>query len=227
MRQHASRTVAVLGSLVVLLAGCAGATERASAPQPGSSPQGTATPRSTDPAELPTYFDRTFDGSGLRLGAVRERTSQYTSHDATYRGDGLRISGVLNVPVGDGPFPAVVLAHGWIDRDRYVTGQGMERERATLASNGYLALHVDYRNHASSDRDPGLKRSLYLAYAVDVINAVHALRASDEVPIDDDRIAVMGRSMGGPVMYQVLEIAPELVRAGVAYAPQSALEADN
>jgi hypothetical protein len=30
----------------------------------------------------------------------------------------------------------------------------MTRERGYLAANGYVALHVDYRNHAESDDDP-------------------------------------------------------------------------
>ena len=49
-------------------------------------------------------------GGDLRLGAVRERTSAYTSYDVTFAsttaGGGtapLRISGVLNVPTGRGP----------------------------------------------------------------------------------------------------------------------------
>ena len=87
---------------------------------------------------------------------------QYTSYDVTYRSrsttprgeEAYRISGVLNVPTGRGPFPAVVLAHGYIDPAVYVRGQGMTRERGYLAARGYIALHVDYRNHAESDDDP-------------------------------------------------------------------------
>jgi dipeptidyl aminopeptidase/acylaminoacyl peptidase len=192
--------------------------------RPSAAPSSTAP---VEPVSLPAYFDRDFDGGGLRFGQVRERTASYTSYDVTYRSERWRISGVLNVPRGEGPFPAVVLAHGWIDRDAYVRGQGMTRERGYLADSGYIALHVDYRNHAESDRDPGLVRNFYYGYAVDVINAVNALRSSDRVPVAGDRVAVMGRSMGGSVVYQVLEMAPDLVSAGVAYAPQSSLEADN
>ena len=83
-------------------------------------------------------------GDRLTLGAVRERTAAYTSYDVTYRSrsttdrgeESYRISGVLNVPTGRGPFPAVVLAHGYIDPAFYVRGQGMTRERGFLASRG-------------------------------------------------------------------------------------------
>lgn len=224
-----------------LLAGCGGASGRpVSAPSTApsrSAPSASAPPsaassaspaaRPTDPASIASYFDRRFSGGDLRIGRVREQTTRFTSYDVTYRSERRQISGVLNVPAGPGPFPAVVLAHGSIDRDIYVRGQGMTRERGFLADNGYIALHVDYRNHAESGDDPDLERNLYLGYAVDVINAVTALRASPQVPVDDGRVAVMGRSMGGSLVYQVLEMAPDLVRAGVAFAPQSSLEADN
>jgi dipeptidyl aminopeptidase/acylaminoacyl peptidase len=176
---------------------------------------------------LARWFDRELSAGGLRLGAERERTRDYRSYNVTYRSQDLRISGVINVPTGRGPFPAVVLAHGYIDPAVYVRGQGMPRERRWLASAGYIALHVDYRNHAASDDDPALQRTARLGYSVDVLNAVLALRATDALPVDDDRIALMGRSMGGGVVYRALQMAPGLVDAGVVFASVSSDEADN
>jgi dipeptidyl aminopeptidase/acylaminoacyl peptidase len=171
----------------------------------------------------------------LRLGAVRERTSEYTSYDVTYRSrsttrdgeESYRISGVLNVPTGRGPFPAVVLAHGYIDPAYYVRGQGMTRERGFLAARGYVALHVDYRNHAESDDDPQIQTRMRLGYSADVINAVKALRRSREVPVDDDRIALLGRSMGGGVILKALVAEPGLVQAAAPWASVSSIEAQN
>lgn len=198
----------------------------------GSSSSATAStakgsPPTSGPVRLERWFDRELSGGGLRLGALRERTADYRSYDVTYRSQDLRISGVINVPTGRGPFPAVVLAHGYIDPAIYVRGQGMPRERRYLASAGFIALHVDYRNHAESDDDPSLVRTARLGYSVDVLNAVNALRRTDAVPVDDDRIALMGRSMGGGVVYRALEMAPGLVDAAVVYAAVSSDEADN
>ena len=166
---------------------------------------------------------------------MRERTAAYTSYDVTYRSrsttprgeESYRISGVLNVPSGPGPFPAVVLAHGYIDPAYYVRGQGMTRERGYLAARGYVALHVDYRNHAESDDDPDYQNRMRLGYSADVINAVKALRNSREVPVDDDRVALFGRSMGGGVILKALIAAPGLVQAAAPWASVSSLEADN
>lgn len=174
-------------------------------------------------------------GDRLRLGAVRERTSAYTSYDMTYRSrsttrrgeEAYTITGVINVPRGPGPFPTVVLAHGYIDPDVYVRGQGMTRERGYLAARGYIAMHVDYRNHAESDDDPRLAIHMELGYSADVINAVKALRKSRDVPVDDDRVAMFGRSMGGGVVQKALIAEPGLVRAASVWASVSSLEAQN
>ncbi len=179
------------------------------------------------PASLRAFFPLEPDGGDLRLGTIRERTAAYTSYDASYRSGRFRVTGVLNIPTGRGPFPGVVLAHGYIDPAIYVSGQGMTRERGYLANQGFIAFHVDYRNHAGSDDDPTFARRLRSAYALDVINAVQALRRSPRVPVDDDRIGLFGRSMGGGVVYKALEIAPGFVQAATAWASVSSREDEN
>lgn len=189
-------------------------------------PSPPAEPVDTSNPDITSYFDKRFTGGDLRLGRVRERQATYTSRNVTFRSEGLTISGVLNVPRGRGPFPAVVLVHGYIPPDSYERGQGMTRERGYLADQGFIALHVDLRGHAASDDDPRLFRGFRHGYAADAINAVHALRETTDVPVDDDRIALAGRSMGGGVVLQALEMAPGLVGAGVVFSGVSSLEAD-
>ncbi len=167
-----------------------------------------------------------FNGGRLRIQSDGLATASFTEHVVTYRSGDLRISGLLNVPRGKGPFPALVLAHGYIDPAVYVNGQGLAREQDWLAEAGFITLHVDYRNHAFSDDDPRADLEMRLGYTEDVINAVHALRAWDG-PVDDDRIGLLGRSMGGGVAYNVLTVAPGLVDAAVVFAPVSSRTIDN
>jgi dipeptidyl aminopeptidase/acylaminoacyl peptidase len=139
----------------------------------------------------------------------------------------LTISGIMNIPASEGPFPALVLAHGYIDPDAYVSGQGMPREQDRLARGGYVVLHTDYRNHAGSDKDPDNDVNLRLGYTEDVIGAALALRDSGRPEIDGDRLGLFGRSMGGGVVYSTLVVAPGLFDAAVAYAPVSARPEEN
>lgn len=202
--------------------------------QPADEPAEQPAEDPPDPVSMAALAGADLTGGDLRLGAVRERTAAYTSYDVTFAsttaGEGtapLRISGVLNVPTGRGPFPAVVLAHGYIDPAVYVRGQGMTRERGFLSQRGYVALHVDYRNHAESTDDPRIETAVRLGYAADVVAAVHALRRSGDVRVDPDRIAIFGRSMGGGVVLKALAAEPGLVAAGIAWASVSSLEGEN
>jgi dipeptidyl aminopeptidase/acylaminoacyl peptidase len=191
--------------------------------------------RAVAPVSVLGLAEQEHRGDRLRIGSVRQRTPEYTSYNVTYRSrtstgkrrESYTISGVLNVPRGPGRFPAVVLAHGYIDPAVYVRGQGMTRERGYLAARGYIALHVDYRNHAQSDDDPRYQTRMRLGYSADVINAVKALRTSGDVPVDDARVALFGRSMGGGVILKALAAAPGLVQAAAPWAAVSSLEAEN
>ncbi len=220
-----------------LLAACSGAPDagsgRSPQPRPASSSATSGTPTDSatvvpepDPVSLPALAQKSFNGGRLRLGEEVLRTATQRQYRVTYRSGDLTISGRIAVPVGDGPFPAVVLAHGYIDPAVYSNGQGLTREREWLADHGYVALHVDYRGHAESSPDRSRGLDMRMGYTEDVVNAVLALRAW-RGPVDDDRVALVGRSMGGGIVMNVLAAKPGLVRAGVAFAPVSSDAVDN
>jgi hypothetical protein len=157
--------------LALVATGCTGrpAPDPVPTPTPRAATSPTATtavpspsPVVTDPVSLPALMDRQYDGRALRARQVLARTDAYTRYYATFRSGSLRISGVMNVPRGPGPFPVVVLLHGYIDPAVYENGQGLLREQDYLARRGYVALHVDYRGHAGSDPAPGAETNLRL-----------------------------------------------------------------
>lgn len=190
-----------------------------------SSPSTTATTPAPDPASIEALIATRFTAGDLRLGREQGSTSAYRQYFVTYESNGLTISGRLNIPRGKGPFPAVVLAHGYVDPAVYTNGETMLRERDHLARHGYVTLHIDYRNHAQSDKDPRNDANLRAGYTVDAINAGLALKKAAYV--DPRRLALIGRSMGGGVVYTALVVRPGLFRAAVAYAPVSSDTVDN
>lgn len=208
------------------------ATPSSSAP-PSSGPTQPPTPTeqvetlppATDTPSLANLMRAKFDGRGLRVLRTEVRTDAYTRQQVTYRSNGTVVSGVLLRPRGRGPFPAVVLNHGYIEPSAYVTGQGMAREQDWLARAGFVVLHTDYRGHAAGDPAGDLERELRLAYARDSINAVLAL---EKLPyVDADKTAMVGRSMGGGVTLNALVAAPGVVDAAVIYASVSSRFLDN
>ncbi len=201
-----------------------------STPPTGPEPSGPdrSEPRAEPhPISVRALIQTRFDGRGLRVVRSLGDFGSYRRFAISYRSEDLRISGIMNVPAGSGPFPVLVLAHGYIDPAVYVSGQGLAREQDWLARRGYVVLHTDYRNHAGSDDDPRVDYALRLPYAVDVVNAVRAVKRSDLPYLDGKRVGLLGRSMGGNVTLNALVARPGLVDAAVLYASTSSLAADN
>lgn len=162
-----------------------------------------------------------FDGRDLSVGQILERHEAYTRYYITYRSGELSISGIMNVPSGDGPFPVLILNHGYIDPAVYTNGRGLRREQDYLARQGFVVIHPDYRNHAQSSRVDDGEIENRLGYVEDVINAVYAVRASSLPYLDKERIGMFGHSMGGGIAQTVAVTRPDLVKAIALYAPVS------
>lgn len=215
-------------------AGPAPATSATAAPpseRPSETPTGTPTPTEeplpevVDEVSLPALMRQPPSGGKPRVLRTEVETADYTRQQVTYRSDDLTVSGVLLRPRGKGPFPAIVLNHGYIEPSVYVTGQGLAREQDALARAGYVVLHTDYRGHAASDDVPPLDRETRLGYTRDAVNAVDALK---KLPyVDPERLAMLGRSMGGGVTMNALVTQPGLVDAAVIYASVSSKYLEN
>jgi len=205
------------------LVGCAHITSVLS-PQTTSTPA-IETPKTTDKphqVSLEALMEKEYDGKNLALISVLSETDAYTRYTITYEGDGLTISGIMNIPKGNGPFPVLILNHGYIDPDIYTNGRGLKREQDYFAQRGFAVLHPDYRNHAFSDKDPDNKSMLRTGYTIDVINAVVAVKNSSIPSLDTNNIGMLGHSMGGGITLNTLVVRPELVSAAVLFAPVSA-----
>lgn len=206
--------------------------EGRSSPTP-SVPEGTgpdaestpALPAVHHPVSLPALMREDFRASRVRVVRVVGETEAYTRSEVTYDSGGVTVSGVLLRPHGRGPFPGIVLNHGYIDPPFYAPGQGLAREQEHLARAGFVVLHTDYRGHAGSDPAAPLDRESRLGYTRDAIHAVLALER--EPYVDPDRMALLGRSMGGGVTLNALVVYPDLVEAAVVYASVSSRYLDN
>jgi uncharacterized protein len=176
------------------------------------------------PAEvsLDALAKQEFNGSNLKLIKKIGSANKYTKYQVSYLSEKLTISGVLYIPKGKGPFPGAVLGHGYIDPKIYINGQGMKREQNFLASNGFVVLHTDYRNHSFSSNDKLSSRKFRMDYSIDVANAAMALKNSDLKSLDKSKISYVGRSMGGGIGFNLAVSTTDIFSAYVLYAPTSA-----
>ena len=180
-----------------------------------------------DTISLPHFTNRKFDGRDLKLDRILDANGTYTRYHITYYSGELKISGIMNIPSGSGPFPLLILNHGFIPPKIYTNGRGLKREQDYFARRGYAVLHADYRNHAESDKDTLNEFKWGQGYVEDVMNAIYAVKHSDLEKIDTNHIGMMGHSMGGGIALRIMVTFPELIQAYVLYAPVSADARDN
>ena len=123
------------------------------------------------------------------------------------------LPGILTVPKGDGPFPAVVLIHGSgaSDKDGAVGSLKPFRDIAEgLAEKGIAVYRFDKRSYVFGLQLAADKHMTLMNESVeDAVNAVQLLAKQEK--IDPDRIFVLGHSLGGnavPAISRELEKAP-------------------
>lgn len=117
------------------------------------------------------------------------------------------LPGTLTLPVGEGPFPAVVLVHGsgTNDRDSTIGGAKPFRDLAVgLASQGIAVLRYDkitYEHTFKVSAEP--KFTLKNESVDDALLAVQLL--ADQPSVDSSQIFVIGHSQGGFAMPLIVE----------------------
>lgn len=164
--------------------------------------------------------ERDYPAGEIRVGALLLVTDAFTRYPIAYDSDGLTITGILQVPPGAGPFPVIILNHGYNNRAEYRSGDGTDRIAEILNQHGYLTVSSDYRGWGGSDSGPSL---FHTGLVVDVM---HLLAAIPSLPqADPQRIGMLGHSMGGGITTKILTLKTNL-RAAVLYAPNSADDAD-
>jgi dipeptidyl aminopeptidase/acylaminoacyl peptidase len=238
-RRNALRCAAQLAALA--LGACA--APRNTAPAPTAPPTGTPAPPAptAQPSPAPTaqpsptpapsatpdpwaqYQPYTIEGLRARsygqgeIAVEREleRAPGFTRHLISYPSDGLRITGMLNHPDGDGPFPVVLLAHGYYPLDVYQTGNGTKLAADHLAQRGFLTLSPDFRSHAGSDDAPNLFRA---GHVIDALNLIPLAQRLPEA--QPGKVGLWGHSNGGAVAAKVIVVSDQ-IGAALIYAPAS------
>jgi CubicO group peptidase (beta-lactamase class C family)/dienelactone hydrolase len=134
--------------------------------------------------------------------------------------DGLYVAAALRKPKGNGPFPALVLFHG------YPGGRGMEQLAAwsrgatggpvweRFLQEGYVVVVADYRRIDFRD----LGKPISTGQATYVDDGIAVVDYVSELPyVDKSRIAVYGVSLGGNLVLHL--IGRRQVHAAILGAP--------
>jgi pimeloyl-ACP methyl ester carboxylesterase len=171
-----------------------------------------------------------FSWHSLSLEAIENDTSSYTRYRIFYMSNWYRISGILNIPKWDWPFPLIILNHGYIDPAVYTVWRWLKREQDYLARQSFAVLHTDYRNHGLSDDDPTLFENYIFRnyfYTQDAINSILAVKESSLTElnsIDTESIGMLWHSMWWWITLHALIAQPDLIDAALLYAPVHSTE---
>ncbi|MFQ5854707.1 MAG: alpha/beta hydrolase family protein [Anaerolineae bacterium] len=218
-------------------------TTQTATPAPTATPPPSITPSPVPPSPTLSPTPDIFEGLAIpdlrareygtegevRLDHVLVDNPDFTRYYITYPSDGpstgsgqrLTISGMMNVPKGEGPFPIVILNHGYINPSRYWTGAGSHSAADYLARRGYITISPDYRGYGTSDDGPNPFRK---GLVIDVLNLVELVNTIPKA--DPERIAMWGHSMGGGIAKEVMVISDK-VDAFALYGAMSDDAAEN
>ena len=136
------------------------------------------------------------------------------SKHVTYKSGDETVQGLLYMPKGSGPFPAIIVIHEWWGLNDWVKEQASK-----LADQGYVALAVDlYRGKvaASPDEAHELMRGVPEDRANRDLKAAFDYLASQK-NVNADRIGSIGWCMGGGYSLDVALLEPKLAATVINY----------
>jgi len=156
-------------------------------------------------------------GAGeIRIGEVWSDGPNYTTYRISYPAGGLRLTGLIHIPDGPGPFIAIIANRGTIARDMYQPGMDSRAFADYMVRRGYLIVAPDFRGYAGGDDGPN---QFYTGFYQDVL---HLIPQVQRLPmVRPGPIGMWGHSRGASATLAALTISDQ-IGAAVAYAPAPA-----
>lgn len=228
--------------LVALLVagGCTGGSPPSARPATTSSAQATRPSAAPQPAQatpapqLPAYYVESLRARpypGGKLQVAEEVTCHGYSRCLpgvhTYRmswpSNGQTMTGLISMPEGAGPFPVVVVNHGFIPPERYGEGQDSLLFAEPMAQHGFIAVAPHWPGYLGSGPAPADLPAIVgqTVTALDLVSSLSSLPQADT-----RKIAFVGHSNGGGVSEIAMVVDPR-IKAVVLHAPVSTDMAQN
>ncbi|MDP3987927.1 MAG: prolyl oligopeptidase family serine peptidase [Candidatus Levybacteria bacterium] len=165
---------------------------------------------------------REFKGSEIKIGKVLKETDTFTSYIFYFNTEGEkglprqgRVSGLMNLPTKTGTYPVIVMFRGYIDKEKFTTGEGTRNSAEALSSAGFITLAPDFLGFGESDKEssrPFEDRFQTYTTAITLLNSVKNLNkgletiVNNNVQVDSEKVGIWGHSNGGHISLSVLEI---------------------
>lgn len=158
---------------------------------------------------------RSYGAGKIEILRTLEETGSFTRYLFSYPSDDLVITGMLNRPKGKGPFPVMILNHGYYPIEVYKTGDGTKLAADYLAARGFMTLSPDLRSHAGSTDAPNQFRA---GHVIDVLNLIPLAQKLPSA--QPGKVGMWGHSNGGAITVKALVVSTQIA-AALVYAPAS------
>jgi dipeptidyl aminopeptidase/acylaminoacyl peptidase len=147
----------------------------------------------------------------------------FSKYYMSWPSGGQTMTGTISLPEGQGPFPVVVVNHGFIPPDRYWIGQDSGIFGDPMAAHGFISVAPNWPGYSGSGPGaPGLPPiAQEMVATLDLVSSLATLPQSDM-----RRIALIGHSNGGGISELAMVVDPR-IRAVVLHGPVSSDMADN
>ncbi len=224
-------------AVLLLLAACSGSAASAAVratgtPAPAASapsvPQVAETPSAMPTPPLPAYYieslrARPYPGGKLQLQDEMFRGAGFTKYHMSWPSGGQTMTGTISLPDGPGPFPVVVVNHGFIPPERYWIGQDSGIFGDPLAAHAFISVAPNWPGYSGSGPAPADLPAIVgqVVATLDLVSAVYSLPQADTT-----RVALIGHSNGGGISEIAMVVDPR-IKAVVLFAPVSTDMADN
>jgi dienelactone hydrolase len=153
------------------------------------------------------------------------KLDSFKERDVTVGEGDWKLSGTLTVPVGKGPFPAVVLVHGSGARDRDDTAfanKAFKDLAEGLASRGIVVIRYEKRLRQYQSRMSSKSYTLDEDISEDAAKAASLLRSQPEV--NPAKVYVLGYELGGYAAPRIAEADGKLAGIVLFAANERPLE---
>ncbi len=154
------------------------------------------------------FEDKDITGFNYTINKDYEESGANSGLQVEFGQEPYIIKGELNIPEGDGPFPAVIIVHGSgpVDRDGTIASSTPYKDISKgLAEKGIAVLTYDKRTYTYSS-ELASSSDKFTVYDETIDDAVYALNYLKTIDgIDSNNIFILGHSFGGYLMPRIME----------------------
>ena len=147
----------------------------------------------------------------IEVGEILDKQTVYTSYlfsldfsPTMNPAETKKVTGQLNLPNGTSSFPLVIMLRGYVDQERYITGDGTRNAAGFFAENGFITIAPDFLGYAGSDGETGNIFEARFQTYVTMLSLINTLGQIDAW--DGKNIFIWGHSNGGQIALTILEI---------------------